>query len=111
VVEINPAAGRVVACGVGNVVIRILDENGGSRQLANVNGTLGANVHKVQSFSAAWAKRSLLIVHTDGLTTHWDPTTHPGLLQRDRSTIAGVLYRDHNRGRDDATVVVLSEAR
>ncbi len=30
----------------------------------------------------------------------------PGLAQRDPALIAGVLYRDFGRGRDDATVVV-----
>jgi hypothetical protein len=31
------------------------------------------------------------------------------LRQRDPALIAGVLYRDHGRGRDDATVVVVRE--
>jgi hypothetical protein len=35
---------------------------------------------------------------------HLDP--YPGLLERDTGLIAGVLYRDFSRRRDDATVVV-----
>jgi hypothetical protein len=31
------------------------------------------------------------------------------LLARDPSLVAGVLYRDFTRGRDDATVVVLRD--
>jgi hypothetical protein len=36
---------------------------------------------------------------------------YPGLLARTPSLIAGVLYRDFNRARDDVTVLVASEAR
>jgi len=53
----------------------------------------------------------VLIQHTDGLGTHWDVDRYPGLLGRSPSLIAAVLYRDFNRGRDDVTVLVASEAR
>ena len=34
-----------------------------------------------------------------------------GLSARHPSLVAGVLYRDHKRGRDDASLVVAREAR
>ena len=45
-------------------------------------------------------------MHSDGLTTHWTLERLPGLAARHPSLIAGVLYRDFKRGRDDVTVVV-----
>jgi len=48
----------------------------------------------------------MLILNTDGLTTHWDVDPYPGLLMRHPSVIASVLHRDFSRDRDDATVVV-----
>jgi hypothetical protein len=34
---------------------------------------------------------------------------YPGLFAKHPSLIAGVLYRDFNRGRDDVTVLVARE--
>jgi hypothetical protein len=45
-------------------------------------------------------------MHSDGLATQWDLDQYPGLAARRPSLIAGVLYRDFARGRDDVTVVV-----
>jgi hypothetical protein len=48
---------------------------------------------------------------SDGLTTRWDLTAYPGLAHRSPALIAGVLYRDFSRRRDDVTVVVARERR
>lgn len=111
VIDINPSASEIAVAGVGNIVARVLNRNGGSRQLASSNGTLGATITRVHTFRAAWNPESIVVVHSDGLTANWDLSAYPGLLQRHPSTIAGVLYRDFSRGRDDATVVVISKTR
>jgi len=48
----------------------------------------------------------MLVLHSDGLVSHWSLDAYPGLAARDPSLIAGILYRDFTRGRDDVTVVV-----
>jgi hypothetical protein len=45
-------------------------------------------------------------MHSDGVASLHDLAPYPGLLRRDPGLIAGVLYRDLARRRDDATVVV-----
>jgi hypothetical protein len=50
-----------------------------------------------------------LVLYSDGLTTHWDLNAYPGLISRHPSLIAGVLYRDFNRGNDDVSVVVVKQ--
>jgi hypothetical protein len=67
-------------------------------------------VRKIQEFTYPWSPEALLILHSDGLATHWDLNTYPGLTARHPSLIAGVLYRDFARGRDDVTVMVAKEA-
>jgi hypothetical protein len=49
-------------------------------------------------------------MHSDGLSGRWDLTRYPGLSFRDPSVVAGVLYRDYSRGRDDSLVVVVRAA-
>ena len=50
---------------------------------------------------------ALLVLHSDGLASHWALEDYPGLALRHPGLIAGVLYRDLDRGTDDVTVVVI----
>ena len=95
--------------GVGNIAARILND-GRQRNLVSHNGTVGHNVRRVQEFGFEFGPQSLLIMHSDGLDTHWNLEDYPGLVTRHPALIAGVLYRDHDRGRDDVTVFVLRPA-
>ena len=49
-------------------------------------------------------------MHSDGLATQWQLGTYPGLRYRRPSVIAGVLYRDFRRERDDVTVLAVGGA-
>jgi hypothetical protein len=91
--------------GVGNIACRI--ESGETRrQLVSHNGTLGHMMRRVQQFDVPLPVGALLILHSDGLATHWNLADYPGLAGRHPGVIAGVLFRDHERGRDDVTVLV-----
>jgi hypothetical protein len=70
------------------------------------NGTVGLQVRKIQEVSYPWPADAVLVMHSDGLQSHWRLGQYPGLAQRDAALIAGVLYRDFTRGRDDVSVVV-----
>ena len=48
---------------------------------------------------------SSTLSHPHGLVSRWNLDRYPGLVQRHPSLVAGVLFRDFNRGRDDVTVV------
>jgi len=91
--------------GVGNIVAAVLhgeDRHG----LVSHNGTVGLDARKIQEFTRPWLGGALLVMHSDGLATHWKPDRRLISVQKHPSVIAGVLYRDHSRGRDDVTVVV-----
>ena len=100
------SSNKVGFAGVGNVACRI--ESGAvSRQLVSHNGTLGHMMRRVQQFDLPLPAGALLIFYSDGLATHWQLADYPGLAGRHPGVIAGVLYRDHERGRDDVTVLVV----
>lgn len=105
VVRLDPAAQLGSFAGVGNIVARV--EGAATRTLVSHNGTVGHNVRKIQEFAFPWLASQLLILHSDGLGTHWHLSEYPGLSIKHPGLIAGVLYRDFERGRDDATVVVI----
>lgn len=94
--------------GVGNIAALVCSADGVCR-MVSYPGTVGHEMRKVQEFSYPWMDGSILVLHTDGLGTRWDLDTYPGLRQCHLSMIAGVLYRDHARGNDNATVVVAKQ--
>jgi anti-sigma regulatory factor (Ser/Thr protein kinase) len=91
--------------GVGNVA-GVIHDRGKSRSMVSMNGTLGHSVGRIQHFSYPWEKTSALIMHSDGLATRWSMDQYPGLGTRHPALLAGVLYRDFCRRRDDVTILV-----
>jgi anti-sigma regulatory factor (Ser/Thr protein kinase) len=96
---------ELVYCGVGNISGTILAE-GQTRKLVSMAGTLGHTAARTREFTYPVPPGAVLILHSDGLLTNWTLDGHPGLLARHPALIAGVMYRDFLRGRDDATVLV-----
>jgi anti-sigma regulatory factor (Ser/Thr protein kinase) len=111
VAEIDLAAQVVRFAGAGNVAGTIVPHTGPARRLVSIAGTAGHELRKIVEFTYPWDARSLLLMHSDGLQSHWSFDPYPGLVERHPSLIAGVMYRDYARGRDDVTVVVVREAR
>lgn len=106
---IDERNGKITFTGAGNISGQII--NGPvTRNMVSLNGTAGVEIRKFQEFSYPWESESLLILHSDGLTTHWDLENYPGLARKHPSLIAGVLYRDHARGKDDVTVLAVKLA-
>jgi anti-sigma regulatory factor (Ser/Thr protein kinase) len=106
VAHIDWIHGKLTFAGVGNIAGRIYTGSEGRQNLVSLNGTAGHQCERIHEFSYKWFEESLLVLHSDGLSTHTTLDAYPGLAARDPALIAGVLYRDFSRGRDDATVVV-----
>lgn len=105
VVEIHRDQQIAKFAGIGNIMAVILDQ-GTIRQMVSHNGILGHQMNRVTEFQYPWSESAILVMCSDGINTRWDLKSYDGLLSRDPSLIAAVLYRDFTRGRDDATVVV-----
>jgi anti-sigma regulatory factor (Ser/Thr protein kinase) len=92
--------------GIGNISGVVL---GGPRnqQMVSMSGITGHEARRVQTFSYEGAAGRLMILHSDGLQTRWDLSAYRGLAGKHPGLIAGVLFRDFNRGRDDTTVVAV----
>jgi anti-sigma regulatory factor (Ser/Thr protein kinase) len=109
IARINVDKGLVTFAGIGNVAASVVSRSG-SRGLAGHNGTLGQQIARFQEFTHPWASDSILIVHSDGLSSRWDIERYPGIWSRPPSVIAALLHRDFSRGRDDVTVMVAKPA-
>ena len=106
VAMLQPESELCTFCGIGNISASIRS-GGTSRSMVSHNGTLGHSVRKIQDFKYPFPKGSLLVMHSDGMATHWDLAAYPGIEMRHPAMIAAALFRDHSRGRDDLTVLTL----
>jgi anti-sigma regulatory factor (Ser/Thr protein kinase) len=99
--------GLLCYAGVGNISASVVMADT-TQGLASHNGTLGVRMPRLQEFEYRRAPRALIVMHSDGVSARWNLARKHGLMQHHPATIAAVLYRDHGRGRDDATVLVLN---
>jgi len=105
VAGLDAANGRVCFAGVGNISATMI-EPVARRSAVSMHGIAGHEMREVREFTYPWSRQSSLIMHSDGLTTRWDLDAYPALLTRDPVLVAGILWKDHRRRNDDATVVV-----
>ena len=108
VADVDCDSGMVTFSGIGNIAGAVLAAD--RRNMVSQNGTLGHTVRTISEFTYAWVPDALVILNSDGLQSQWSLNAYPGIAVRDPSLVAAVLYRDFNRGRDDATVVVAKTA-
>jgi len=102
---VDHEARQVRFAGVGNITATVIGPDA-RHGLVSHNGTVGLEVRKVQEFVQPWVPGSILLMHSDGLTSQARLERHSPLASRHPAVVAGVLYRDFARARDDATAVV-----
>jgi anti-sigma regulatory factor (Ser/Thr protein kinase) len=106
VARIDRDARMVRFVGVGNISA-VMANGGESRRMVSYNGTAGHVAPRIREFTYPFTGKPLVILHSDGLSARWEIATYPGLAAGHPSLVAGLLFRHHRRGRDDATVVAM----
>lgn len=106
IAELDRRAETIRYCGLGNISATVVTPEGREHRLVSLSGIAGHVMRRLQEFVQPWTFGSVLVMHSDGVGTHWSLSSYAGLVSRRPDVIAGVLYRDHRRERDDATVVV-----
>lgn len=104
VVELTLASGSLRYAGLGNISGLIVSGDK-VRHLVSRPGTAGQVASNIIQFSTPWPEDGLLVLHSDGIATHWALSDYPGLAKKHPALIAGVLYRDYQHVRDDRTVI------
>lgn len=105
ILALDRLAGTADYCGIGNIAAAI-HLGTESKHLLSIEGTVGYRMRATRTQTAPWAPAAVAILYTDGLSGRCGPAKYPGLLSRHPSLIASVLFRDHARDTDDATIVV-----
>jgi len=98
--------GSVDYCGLGNIA-GVLHSGDSAVHMVSMSGTAGMEARKINQFTYKYSPGAMLIMHSDGLHTQWGLERYPGVMRRHPAILAGLLYRDYTRGRDDVTVLTL----
>jgi serine/threonine protein phosphatase PrpC len=79
-------------------------------RIRGVRETEGGSARRIQEFEYPLRPDDLFVLCSDGIATGWTLDGHPGLASAHPTLVAGVIYRDFARARDDATVLVVRGA-
>jgi anti-sigma regulatory factor (Ser/Thr protein kinase) len=112
VAQLDEDTGRLSFAGVGNIGARLRTEDGW-QPLISHPGIVGAHFPAtVPVQQASWRPDSLLVLHSDGLPSRWEPPHDHRLLGHDPAVTAAVVLRDAGSAarplRDDTSVAVLA---
>ncbi|MBC9783828.1 SpoIIE family protein phosphatase [Heliobacterium chlorum] len=99
---------KIAYAAVGNISGRIISSEKVVGCLS-YNGIVGLNANRFQEIEYSCPPKGYLILHSDGISSRWDISQYPGIINHHPSLLAALLYRDHARETDDATVVVVQQ--
>ena len=106
-VGVVQTAGQVARfAGLGNVAAVILAD-GARRSMVSVPGIAGHQARAIRQFEYNVPPGAAIILHSDGISSRWDPASLPGLNARDPLLVAAALLAQAGSRRDDAGVLVL----
>lgn len=103
VVDVDLANNVLDFAGVGNT-LGIIATDGQTQHLMPLEGIVGYNMRGVRQHRYPFLPSSVLILATDGLSSRLP--LDRDLMNKHPALIAGVLFRDHARNTDDATLLV-----
>jgi anti-sigma regulatory factor (Ser/Thr protein kinase) len=93
---------------VGNIGGVVWGGSDPVRSLVSQHGIVGHTLPRVREERYALAPGASVILYSDGIKTRWE--LDAALALSKAATVATVLWRDHARGRDDATALVVRPA-
>ncbi len=100
---------KLQVASVGNIEVRHVGSQEPFSPMVR-RGIVGLNAPEAVVTEHSWTPSSLLIMHSDGLTTRWDWNDFSDLVREPPEIIAHRLMRKLGKPDDDATVVVARSA-
>jgi anti-sigma regulatory factor (Ser/Thr protein kinase) len=98
--------GRLAFASVSNIAVRIFPH---SRPFPFTirRGVIGLNAPDAVVTEHPWPLDHILVLHSDGVATHWGWEDFPGWVDRPAAAMAQELLRAKAKDEDDATVIVV----
>jgi anti-sigma regulatory factor (Ser/Thr protein kinase) len=103
---VQTAGSLVRFAGLGNIAAAIL-ANGARKGMLSVPGIVGHQARTIRQFEYTAPPGAAIVLHSDGISSRWQPAALPGLNARDPLLVAAALLAQAGSRRDDAGVLVL----
>lgn len=100
------AQNRLTFASVGNIETRVFSRSGSFHCIVR-RGIIGVSAPNPVVTEHAWAPDDWMVMHSDGLSTHWTADAIPGITAKPANVIAYELLRLLAKPEDDATVLVV----
>jgi hypothetical protein len=97
---------RLVFASVGNIEARVFPSSELFR-FAIRRGVIGINAPNAVVTEHSWPQDHMLVLHSDGLRTHWGWKDFPGVAEQPVQDISQDFLRRLAREEDDATIIVV----
>jgi len=97
---------RLAFASVGNVEVRVFPSSA-LFPFSIRRGIMGLNAPKAMVTEHPWPPGHVLVLHSDGLRTHWNWKDFPSLAEQPAQAFAQELLRLLAKEEDDATVLVV----
>jgi hypothetical protein len=100
---------RMVFASVGNIEARVLSQAEPVKFIIR-RGIVGLNAPGALVTEYPWSLGNVLVLHSDGLRTHWGWRDFPGLAGQPADIAAQTLLGKLAKAEDDATALVVRNA-
>ncbi|MGO8752844.1 MAG: ATP-binding protein [Thermoguttaceae bacterium] len=98
--------GRLVFASVGNIAVRVFPRSEPFHFVVR-RGVIGLNAPAAVVTEHPWSPEQILVLHSDGVATHWGWKDFPGWTDQPAAAMAQDLLRAKAKDEDDATVIVV----
>jgi anti-sigma regulatory factor (Ser/Thr protein kinase) len=103
-------AGRMYFASIGNILARVFPSSEPSNFVVR-RGVIGLNAPRAIVTEHVWPLDHVLVLHSDGVSTHWNWQDFPGWAERPAESMARDLLQTRTTGKDDATVIVVRSVK
>jgi anti-sigma regulatory factor (Ser/Thr protein kinase) len=97
---------RLVFASIGNIEARVFPRSEPFRFVIR-RGVIGINAPNTVVTEHSWPQDHMLVLHSDGLRTHWGWKDFPGVAEQPVQEISQDFLQRLAREEDDATVIVV----
>lgn len=104
----NDEEKRVYYGSIGNVEARIIGRNKPASFIVR-RGIVGKKAPMPEITEHEWSDADIMVIYTDGITSHWEWKDFIYCADRPAQVIAGEMLRKLARTNDDATVAVIKK--
>ncbi len=104
------AQARMAFASVGNISARVFPRSGAFGFVIR-RGVIGLNAPSAVVTEHSWSADNVLVLHSDGISSHWDWQDIPGWMAKPVAAMAQELLSARGKAEDDATVVVARNER